>query len=151
MNLDTKIPPPIVTVIILSIIYLFDLNEYNLNTDIISIITLFIGLIFIISAVIQFINRKTTVNPTKPHKTSTLVITGTYKITRNPMYLGMLLIIISFALYKASIISLILIPLFIFYFFKINQNIDFLFYSRTFEHLSHFFSKIFQHLSHFCP
>ena len=115
MNLDTKIPPPIVTVIILSIIYLFDLNEYNLNTDIISIITLFIGLIFIISAVIQFINRKTTVNPTKPHKTSTLVITGTYKITRNPMYLGMLLIIISFALYKASIISLILIPLFIFY------------------------------------
>ena len=115
MNLDTKIPPPIVTIIILSIIYLFDLNEYNLNTDIISIITLFIGLIFIISAVIQFINRKTTVNPTKPHKTSTLVITGTYKITRNPMYLGMLLIIISFALYKASIISLILIPLFIFY------------------------------------
>ena len=115
MNLDTKIPPPIVTIIILSIIYLFDLNEYNLNTDIISIITLLIGLIFIISAVIQFINRKTTVNPTKPHKTSTLVITGTYKITRNPMYLGMLLIIISFALYKASIISLILIPLFIFY------------------------------------
>ena len=115
MSLDTKIPPPIVTIIILSIIYLFDLNEYNLNTDIISIITLFIGLIFIISAVIQFINRKTTVNPTKPHKTSTLVITGTYKITRNPMYLGMLLIIISFALYKTSIISLILIPLFIFY------------------------------------
>ena len=115
MNLDTKIPPPIVTIIILSIIYLFDLNEYNLNTDIISIITLFIGLIFIISAVIQFINRKTTVNPTKPHKTSTLVITGTYKITRNPMYLGMLLIIISFALYNVSIISIILIPLFIFY------------------------------------
>ena len=115
MNLDTKIPPPIVTIIILSIIYLFDLNEYNLNTDIISIITLFIGLIFIISAVIQFLNRKTTVNPTKPHKTTTLVITGTYKITRNPMYLGMLLIIISFAFYKASIISLILIPFFIFY------------------------------------
>ena len=115
MSLDTKIPPSIVTIIILLIIYFFDLNEYNLNTDIISIITLFIGLIFIISAVIEFINRKTTVNPTKPHKTTTLVITGTYKITRNPMYLGMLLIIISFAFYKASIISLILIPLFIFY------------------------------------
>ena len=115
MNLDTKIPPPIVTIIILSIIYLFDLNEYNLNTDIISILILFIGLIFILSAVIQFVNRKTTVNPTKPHKTTTLVITGTYKITRNPMYLGMLLIIISFAFYKTSIISIILIPFFIFY------------------------------------
>ena len=115
MSLDTKIPPPIVTIIILSIIYLFDVNEYNLNTDIISIVILFIGIIFIISAVIQFVDRKTTVNPTKPHKTTTLVITGTYKITRNPMYLGMLLIIISFAFYKTSIISLILMPFFIFY------------------------------------
>ena len=115
MSLDTKIPPPILTIIILSIIYLFDVNEYNLNTDIISIVILFIGIIFIISAVIQFVDRKTTVNPTKPHKTTTLVITGTYKITRNPMYLGMLLIIISYAFYKTSIISLILIPFFIFY------------------------------------
>jgi protein-S-isoprenylcysteine O-methyltransferase Ste14 len=115
MNLDTKIPPPIVTIIILTIIYLFDLKEYYLNTDVISVIMLFIGIIFIISAVVQFVNRKTTVNPTKPHKTTSLVITGAYKITRNPMYLGMLSIIISFAFYKSSIISLILIPFFIFY------------------------------------
>ena len=63
---------------------------------------LFIGIIFIISAVIQFVDRKTTVNPTKPYKTTTLVITGTYKITRNPMYLGMLLIIISFAFFVVA-------------------------------------------------
>jgi len=57
-----------------------------------------IGIIFILSAVIQFVKRKTTVNPTKPHKTTTLVITGTYKITRNPMYLGMALILLGLAL-----------------------------------------------------
>ena len=115
MNLDTKIPPTIVTLIILTIIYLFEIKEYELNTKLISITIFSIGLVFIFSAVFQFIRIKTTVNPTKPHKTTTLVITGTYKSTRNPMYLGMLLIIISFAFYKASIISLILIPLFIFY------------------------------------
>ena len=115
MNLDTKIPPPIVTITTLTIIYLFDLKEYNLNNDVITVVILFIGIIFILSAVIQFVNRKTTVNPTKPYKTTSLVITGVYKITRNLMYLGMLLIIISFAFYKASIISLILIPFFIFY------------------------------------
>ena len=115
MNLDTKIPPPIVTITTLTIIYLFDLKEYNLNNDVITVVILFIGIIFILSAVIQFVNRKTTVNPTKPYKTTSLVITGVYKITRNPMYLGMLLIIISFAFYKTSIISLILIPFFIFY------------------------------------
>ena len=115
MNLDTKIPPPIVTLIILAFIYLFKTNEYKLNTELISIITLSIGLIFIFSAVFQFIRTKTTVNPTKPHKTTSLVITGTFKISRNPMYLGMLLIIISYSFYESSIISLILIPFFIFF------------------------------------
>ena len=115
MNLDTKIPPPIVTLLILAFINLFESKDYELNTEWISIIILSMGIFFIFSAVIQFIRRKTTVNPTKPHKTTSLVITGAFKFTRNPMYLGMLLIIISFALYKASIISLILIPLFIFY------------------------------------
>ena len=115
MNLDTKIPPPIVTLIILAFIYLFKSNEYKLNTELISIITLSIGLIFIFSAVFQFIRTKTTVNPTKPHKTTSLVITGTFKISRNPMYLGMLLIIISYSFYESSIISLILIPFFIFF------------------------------------
>ena len=103
MNLDTKIPPPIVTLIILTIIYLFEIKEYELNTKLISITIFSIGLVFIFSAVFQFIRIKTTVNPTKPHKTTTLVITGTYKITRNPMYLGMLLIIISFAFIKLQL------------------------------------------------
>ena len=115
MNLDTKIPPPIVTVLILAFINLFESKDYELNTEWISIIILLMGVFFIFSAVIQFIRRKTTVNPTKPHKTTSLVITGTFKLTRNPMYLGMLLIIISYAFYESSVISLILIPFFIFY------------------------------------
>ena len=115
MNLDTKIPPPIVTIIILSIIYFFSLKDYNINNELISIFLLVLGILFILSAVIQFVKRKTTVNPTKPHKTTSLVISGTFKITRNPMYLGMLLIIMSYSFYELSIISLILIPLFIFY------------------------------------
>jgi len=115
MNLDTKITPPIATLIILTIIYFFEIKEYELNTELISITLFSIGLFFIISVVIQFIRIKTTVNPTKPHKTTSLVVTGTFKISRNPMYLGMLLIIISYAFYESSIISLILIPFFIFF------------------------------------
>lgn len=67
MNLDTKIPPPIVTLLILVFINLFESKEYELNTEWISIIILSMGVFFIFSAVIQFIRRKTTVNPTKPH------------------------------------------------------------------------------------
>ena len=115
MNLDTKIPPPIVTLLILAFIKLFEFKDYELNTEWFSIAIFSMGIFFIFSAVIQFIIRKTTVNPTKPYKTTSLVVTGTFKFTRNPMYLGMLLIIISYALYESSVISIILIPFYIFY------------------------------------
>jgi protein-S-isoprenylcysteine O-methyltransferase Ste14 len=37
--------------------------------------------------------RQTTVNPMKPDTASSLVATGIYRHTRNPMYLGMLLVL----------------------------------------------------------
>ena len=63
----------------------------------------------------KFAKTKTTVDPTKPSKTSSLVISGIYRITRNPMYLGMLFLIISFTFYKLSLAGAIVIPFFIFY------------------------------------
>ena len=47
MNLDTKIPPPIVTVLILAFINLFESKDYELNTEWISIIILSMGVFFI--------------------------------------------------------------------------------------------------------
>tara|TARA_B100000941_G_scaffold214334_1_gene157584 strand:- start:1462 stop:1917 length:456 start_codon:yes stop_codon:yes gene_type:complete len=115
--LNTKIPPPLVTMLCIGIIYLFEIQiEYshpNLKT--VGIIFLILGLIIIFLAVLKFIKTKTTVDPTRPHKTSNLVITGIYKITRNPMYLGMLFLIIAYAIYNNNIIGCIIIPVFIFY------------------------------------
>ena len=58
MNLDTKIPPPVVTLIILTIIYFFEIKEYELNNKLISITIFSIGLVFIFSAVFQFLRIK---------------------------------------------------------------------------------------------
>jgi len=52
-----------------------------------------LGLSLGVIAIAGFRRAKTTVHPMDPSQASTLVITGLYKITRNPMYLGLLLIL----------------------------------------------------------
>ena len=117
LNLRTKIPPPLITLICILIIYFFEkefifFDDWNIY---ISAFFLLWGLIIIAFAVFKFAKTKTTVDPTKPSKTSSLVISGIYRITRNPMYLGMLFLIISFTFYKLSLVGAIVIPSFIFY------------------------------------
>ena len=115
--LKTKIPPPIVTLLCIGIIYLFENKiEYSQHDfKAIGIIFLILGLIIIFLAVLKFIKIKTTVDPTRPHKTSNLVISGIYKITRNPMYLGMLFLIMAYTIYTNNVVGSITIPIFIFY------------------------------------
>ena len=115
--LNTKIPPPIVTLLCIGIIYLFGNQiEYSEpDLKVVGIIFLILGLIIIFSAVLKFIKTKTTVDPTRPYKTSNLVINGIYKITRNPMYLGMLFLIMAYAIYNNNVMGCIIIPIFIFY------------------------------------
>ena len=99
--MNNKIPPPIVTLISGLAIYfsrnLFP-NHYGLILDVCSILLLICGIIIIRTAFLSFKNHQTTINPLNLTKTSTLVNTGIFKYTRNPMYLGMVFILLSIAL-----------------------------------------------------
>lgn len=66
--------------------------------DFLTYLLLIIGFLIMLVAIIQFISSKTTTNPLEPEKTSTLVTSGIYNFTRNPMYLAMLLFLIAFGL-----------------------------------------------------
>jgi len=48
-----------------------------------------VGVTLDLVSVFNFFKEKTTVNPLHPAKASKLVVSGFYKISRNPMYLGM--------------------------------------------------------------
>lgn len=61
-----------------------------------------IGLGFDLTGVHGFIRAKTTVNPLKPERSAALVTSGIYRITRNPMYVGMALILLAWAIYLGS-------------------------------------------------
>ena len=96
--------------------------------QIVSVIILIIGLFILISPVVNFIKSKTTVNPVKFKNVNRLVTNGIYRYSRNPMYLGMILIIISTTVYYLNFIS-VFSPL-IFYIwinkFQINREEIFL-------------------------
>ena len=96
--MSTKIPPPIVTLIFGLIIFfsksLFPIFKFN-NSNYVSLIFLIFGFIILITAVKSFKKHQTTINPLNPDQASTLVNSGIFSFTRNPMYLGMLFILLS--------------------------------------------------------
>lgn len=73
------------------------------------------GTVVSLLGVIEFRRARTTVNPTKPTSSSSLVATGIYRWTRNPMYLGFLLILVGWALWLGNFLSLVVLPAFVFY------------------------------------
>ena len=99
--MQNKIPPPIVTLFFGLCIYFsrdyFLSYEYKL-LDILSYMYYFIGLCILILAVNSFKKQSTTVSPIKIENASSLVTSGVFEYSRNPMYLGMALILLGLAL-----------------------------------------------------
>ena len=105
--MNNKIPPPIVTLTFGLFIY-FTKSLFPAFTNgllsILSLLSLLIGLSILISAVSSFKKQQTTVNPISIEKASSLVVTGIFKYSRNPMYLGMVLILLSIS-FKFNLIG----------------------------------------------
>ena len=105
----TKIPPPILVLILVSSNY-FSSKKIDLihlpNQDLISIIILLIGILILINPIFKFIKSKTTIDPIKFKKVNKLIISGIYKYSRNPMYLGLLMIVISTSIFFLNIFSI---------------------------------------------
>ena len=76
------------------------------NQDLISIIILLIGILILINPIFKFIKSKTTIDPIKFKKVNKLIISGIYKYSRNPMYLGLLMIVISTSIFFLNILSI---------------------------------------------
>jgi protein-S-isoprenylcysteine O-methyltransferase Ste14 len=72
-----------------------------------------IGLGICVVGVAAFRKAKTTVNPVQAHNASSLVRHGIYRYTRNPMYLGMLLVLAGWAAFLANPGALVFLPLFV--------------------------------------
>lgn len=73
------------------------------------------GLGFDFAAILLFFKARTTVNPLSPQNTSAIVRSGVYAMSRNPMYVGMLLLLSAWAVYLQNGAALFFLPLFVLY------------------------------------
>ena len=119
-SLELKIPPAIVFGLIawgMWWIASFD-NGHFVDPElgqILSWILFGIGALFGAAGVFSFIRARTTVDPHKPEKASSLVTSGIYRITRNPMYVGLGIILGAWAIRLGSLLSMAGVVLFVLY------------------------------------
>lgn len=73
------------------------------------------GLSLGIMGVTQFRIAQTTPNPQALEKVSSLVTSGVYQYSRNPMYVGLVLILLGWAFYLSHLLAFVLLPIFILY------------------------------------
>lgn len=111
-SLELKIPPPAVALLIASIMWgislvtpLLDLSTFLRVTTAVTIALAGMGVG--LAGIIAFRRARTTVNPMKPENTSSLVYSGIYKATRNPMYVGVLFVLVAWAVFLSSVWALL--------------------------------------------
>lgn len=63
------------------------------------------GIFLAIGGVKEFKQHQTTINPLNPNQSSSLVSSGIYQFSRNPMYLGMLLVLLGWADFLDTILA----------------------------------------------
>ena len=110
--LELRIPPPLVALIHGALMWVIaplgpvlDVPE---SARIAGALVIFAGgLAVAIAGIISFRLAKTTVNPLKPETATSLVSSGIFGVTRNPMYLGLLLALLAWTLYLSSPVALL--------------------------------------------
>ena len=118
MHIETKIPPPLVALTFGFLInYTRDIfPKIEIRYEIIfGSFMIIVGLIIILSAIILFRKYQTSITPLNPSNATKLITDGIYKCSRNPMYLGLLLVLLGFSIILNLIGGFFLIPLFILY------------------------------------
>ena len=106
--LELRVPPPLAGIVIAGGMWLAASSRFALPPVpalaplTAAIILVVAGVAVGLGGVISFRRARTTVNPLKPETTTALVSTGIYKLTRNPMYLGMLAVLLAWAAYLSS-------------------------------------------------
>lgn len=71
------------------------------------------GIAVALAGVLAFRRMRTTVNPMAPERATALVAMGIFRASRNPMYLGMLLVLAGWAVFLGNAAAALLVPAFV--------------------------------------
>lgn len=117
---ELKVPPVALVVVYAAVMWaastVFSAVSFPLpGASIVAFAFALIGGGIAVAGVSAFRRHYTTVNPMKPEKTASIVTTGIYRFTRNPMYLGLAFVLVGWAMYLESVAALLLVPAFVAY------------------------------------
>lgn len=118
--LESKVPPPVVMLVVAAVMRAAALAtpalDFTLAVSAAAAAALAVaGLVVEAAGALAFVRARTTVDPTHPRSASSLVTSGVYRFTRNPMYLGDLVMLVAWAAYLSNALALVLAPLFVAY------------------------------------
>lgn len=119
-SLELKLPPPLVAIavaaLMATIAFLLPAAGLPLpKRSLLAGLLVASGVLVALAGIVGFHRHRTTVNPHTPERTTTLVTSGIYRHTRNPMYLGLLLVLAGWAAWLANAASLPLLAVFVLY------------------------------------
>ncbi len=109
-SLELKIPPPVVALIIAAAMWGLSLTTPSVAVPalvrlVAAIAMALAGVGIAIAGIIAFRQARTSVNPLKPEAASSLVTFGVYRHTRNPMYVGLALALLAWAVFVSSALA----------------------------------------------
>lgn len=120
MKLELRVPPPLVGLITAGSMWLAATVFSGLSLSIPgapvwAVMLVLLGIGCDLSALFSFYRNRTSASPFNPDGTRMIVTSGIYRFSRNPMYLGMLLMLAGWAVFLGNPIALLGLPLFILY------------------------------------
>jgi len=119
-SLEHKIPPPVVGALVAAAMWSVSAlgPQFPIATGpkyaAVAILAV-AGVAFDLLGLLAFRAFRTTVNPLKPERASAMVTSGVYRVSRNPMYVGMVLLLLAWAVYLSALLPFAGPPIFVLY------------------------------------
>lgn len=102
--LELKIPPPVVALVCVAAMWAVAkvTPAFGVAPEVRwAFVGMFViaGLFFDFRGLLAFLRARTSINPMTPQRASSLVTTGVYRYTRNPMYVGLACLVVAVAIF----------------------------------------------------
>ncbi|WP_431273086.1 methyltransferase family protein [Variovorax ureilyticus] len=106
-GLELKVPPPALALVTALAMWAVSRFTFAFEVDVslriaMAVASALLGAVFSVAGVAAFRRARTTLNPMNPEAASSLVTNGIYRFTRNPMYLGLLLVLVGWAAFLCA-------------------------------------------------
>lgn len=118
--LELKIPPVVQVLIIAGLMWILAAVVPSLGftfsaSPFVALVLAAAGVVIALLGVLEFRSAGTTVDPRVPQESASLVVSGVYRVSRNPMYLGCLFVLAAWGIFLSNIASFLLLPIFVIY------------------------------------